>query len=52
MNTNPQQVNKPQQGPIDWSKEEAKARRDMAKNKRAIERSHSTKNATGDTDEN
>ena len=47
MNTNPQQVNKP----IDWSKEEAKARRDMAKNKRAIERSHSTKNASGDSEE-
>lgn len=50
MNTNPQQVNKPQ-GNIDWSKEEAKARRDMAKNKRAIERSHSTKNASGDSNE-
>lgn len=50
MNTNPQQVQKPQ-GPIDWSKEEAKARRDMARNKRAIERSHSTKNASGEEDE-
>jgi hypothetical protein len=49
VNTNPQQVIKPEPA-IDWSKEEAKARRDMAKNKRAIERSHSTKNAQGEED--
>jgi hypothetical protein len=50
MNTNPQQVVRPD-GSIDWSKEEAKARRDMAKNKRAIERSHGTKNAQSEDEE-
>lgn len=50
MKTNPQQINKPQ-GPIDWSAEEAKARKAMAKNKRDIERSHSTKNAQNEGDQ-
>jgi len=35
-------------GAIDWSKEEAKARRELAANKQAIESSQSTKNARND----
>lgn len=37
-------------GTIDWSKEEAKARKQLEANKTAIERSQSTKNATNDGD--